>query len=44
MVMYLPKYLIASTTTTCFAAVMKFLGKYMPMYLLVPCAKGASYM
>ena len=44
MVMYFPRYLIASTTTTCFAVVMKFLGKYMLMYLIVSCAKEATYM
>ena len=33
MVMYFSRYLTVSTTTTCFAVVMKFLGKYMPMYL-----------
>ena len=44
--MYFPRYLIASSMTMCFAVVMKFLGKYMPMYLivLVPCVKGAIYM
>ena len=33
MVMYFSRYLTALTTTTCFAVVMKFLGKYMAMYL-----------
>ena len=31
MVMYFPRYLIASTTITFSAVVMKFLGKYIPM-------------
>ena len=30
--------------TTCFAVVMKFLGKYMSMYLIFSCAKGATYL
>ena len=42
MVMYLPNF-IASHTATCFAIVMKFLGKYMRMYLIVSCAKGTTY-
>ena len=42
MVMFFPRYLIASTTTTCFAVVMTFLGEYMPMYLIAECAKGAK--
>ena len=44
MVMYFPTYLIASAMTTGFARVMKFLGKYMSMYLIVSRAKGATYM
>ena len=31
MVMFLPRYLIGPTVTTCSAVVMKFLGKYRPM-------------
>ena len=41
--MYFPRYLIASTMTTYFAVVMKYLLKYMPMYLILSCAKGATY-
>ena len=37
MVMYFPRYLIASATTTCFAEVIKFLGKYMSMYRVCVC-------
>ena len=44
MVMYFPRYLIASTRTLYFAVIMEVLGKYMPMYLIFSCAKGATYM
>ena len=37
MVMSFPRYLIASTATF-LVVVMKFLRKYMPMYLIVSCA------
>ena len=44
MVMYFPRYryLIALTMTMCFAVVMEFLGKSMPMYLIVSYAKEAT--
>ena len=44
MAMYFSKYLITSTMSTCFVVVMKFLRKYMHMYLIFSCAKGATYM
>ena len=44
MVMYFSKYLITSTMSTYFVVVTKFLRKYMPMYLIFSCAKGATYM
>ena len=42
MVLYFPRYLLASTTTTCFAVVMTLLPNYMPMYLIVLCVNGAT--
>ena len=44
MIMYFPRYLIASTMTMCFNVVMKLLGMHMPMKLIFSCAKGATYM
>ena len=44
MVIYFPRYLIGSILTTCFAVVIKILGKYMPMCLTLSCAKGAVCM
>ena len=43
MVIYFSRCLIASTMTTFFAVAMEFLRKYMPMYLICLCAKGAAY-
>ena len=44
MVMYIHRYLIGSTMTTCSAVVMNFLGKYMTMCLILSFAEGAMHM
>ena len=36
--MYIPRYLIGSVLTACFAVVIKYLGKYLTICLIRPCA------
>ena len=45
MVMYFPRYryLIGSNLALCFAVVIKYLGMYMTMCLILSCAKEAMY-
>ena len=41
--MYFPRYLIGSILTVCFAVVIKYLGKYLTICLILSCAKEAIY-
>ena len=41
--MYFPGYVIGSTLTSCFAVVIKYLGKYLTICLILSCAKEAIY-
>ena len=41
--MYFPRYLIGSVLTACFAVVIKYLGKYLTICLILSCAKEAIY-
>ena len=41
---YFPKYLLGSILTACFAVVIKCLGKYLTICLMLSCAKEAIYM
>ena len=41
---YFPRYLLGSTLTACFAVVIKYLGKYLTICLILSCAKEAIYM
>ena len=38
-----PRYLIGSILTACFAVVIKYLGKYLTICLILSCAKEAMY-
>ena len=38
-----PRYLIGSILTACFAVVIKYLGKYLTICLILSCAKEAIY-
>ena len=38
-----PRYLIGSILTACFAVVIKYLGKYLTICLIISCAKEAIY-
>ena len=44
MVMHFLRYLIGSTLAACFAVVIKYLGKYTAMCLILLCVKEAIYM
>ena len=41
--MYLPRYLIGSILTSCFAVKIKYLGKYLTVCLILSRAKEAIY-
>ena len=41
--MYSPRYLIGSILTAYFAVVIKYLGKYLTICLILSCAKEAIY-
>ena len=41
--MYFPRYWIGSILTACFAVVIKYLGKYLTICLILSCAKEAIY-
>ena len=41
--MYFPRYLIGSILTACFAVVIKYLGKYLTIYLILSCAEEGIY-
>ena len=42
--MYFPRYLLGSILTAFFAVVIKYLGKYLTIRLILSCAKEAIYM
>ena len=42
--MYFPRYLLGSILTACFAIVIKHIGKYLTICLILSCAKEAIYM
>ena len=42
--MYFPRYLLGSMLTAFFAVVIKYLGKYLTICLILSCAKEAIYM
>ena len=44
MVKYFPRYLITTAKHTVKIEPIKYLGKYMPICLILPCAKEAIYM
>ena len=44
MVKYFPRYLIATAKHTVKIEPIKYLGKYMPIYLILSCAEKAIYM
>ena len=41
---YFPRYLLGSILTACFAVVIRYLGKYLTICLILSCAKEAIYM
>ena len=41
--MNFPRYLIGSISTACFAIVIKYLGKYLTICLILSCAKETIY-
>ena len=41
--MYFPRYLIGSILTACFAVIIKYLGKYLTICLIISCVKEANY-
>ena len=41
--MYFPRYLIGSILTVCFAVVIKYLGKYLTICIILSYAKEAIY-
>ena len=41
--MYFPRYLIGSILTACFAVLIKYLGKYLTICLILSYAKEAIY-
>ena len=41
---YFPRYLLGSILNACFAVIIKYLGKYSTIRLILSCAKKAIYM
>ena len=42
--MYFPRYLLGSILTACFGVIIKYLGKYLTICLILSCAKQTIYM